>query len=131
MDRILELSLEDLEELRAGRIPPNTVKNTKYAVELYSTWRKAHIARGNFYAPLDCGVPSVLDKVLPKFIAEVRTKLKKGLPYKSDTLRTIYMSINRSLMAQDATMNVCVERAERARYISAITLHRTFVFPVL
>ena len=56
-----------LEDLRTARVPKNTQNATLFAVNLYNKWREYHWGLGSKYAPLDCGVPEILNQAIPKF----------------------------------------------------------------
>lgn len=42
ISRIVEVSLEELADLRRNRVPANTVKGNLQAGRLYETWRSAN-----------------------------------------------------------------------------------------
>ena len=106
MSRLVLTSEKELNELREGRTPQNTRQSTQYAVNLYQKWREEHAKRGHRYAPLDCGVPEILNFLIPMFIVEIRKK--DGTTYHPESVRSIYFGINRYLVEQDATMNLTV-----------------------
>ena len=72
--RIVTIEEEELQSLRSGRIPENTRRSTQFAVNLYNTWREEHARLGHRYAPLNCGVPSIINNMVAKFIVEIRKK---------------------------------------------------------
>ena len=85
-------------------MPKNTQNTTLFAVNLYNKWREYHRGLGNRYAPLDCGVPEILNQAIPKCLYEIRRK--DGQQYHPDSVKSIFFGINRYLTESDATMNV-------------------------
>ena len=72
--RVIISDASALEDLRTARVPKNTQNATLFAVNLYNKWREYHRGLGNRYAPLDCGVPEILNQAIPKFLYEIRRK---------------------------------------------------------
>jgi hypothetical protein len=91
--RIVEVSLEELQELKNNAVPENTRKATSFAVNLYNIWCTE---RGT--PPLECGESHLLAASIPKFCAEIRNK--HGDPYKSTTMANIYAGLNRYLQQE-------------------------------
>ena len=104
MNRIVISTEGELQELRENRVPKNTRQSTQFAVNLFQTWREQHAKLGQRYAPLDCGVPQLLNALVPMFIVEIRRK--DGLPYHPESVKSIFFGINKYLIEQDATMNM-------------------------
>ena len=104
MSRLVLTTETELIELGENRTARNTRYSTQYAVNLYQQWREEHAQLGDRFAPLDCGVPSILNYLIPKFLVEIRKK--NGELYHPESLRSIYFGINRYLVEQDATMSL-------------------------
>ena len=59
------------------------------------TWRTTNLQQNVHVAPLDCGEPQVLAAANPVFLTEIRNQ--KGEPYRAETIKNIFASLNRYL----------------------------------
>jgi hypothetical protein len=96
-DRFGVASEADLELLRALRQPKNTVKNTHWAMNVYTAWAKARNKDLSDVVPIDISGISVVDlnKWLCLFVVEARRC--DGEPYPSSTLYGLVTGIMRYL----------------------------------
>ena len=74
-NRFAYLQKEEMETIRKGYVPPNTEKNTKWALKCFNEWRYARNEKSSEKCPddlLEAQCPEALDRWLSTFIAEVR-----------------------------------------------------------
>ena len=74
-NRYAYIQKEEMETIRKGYVPPNTEKNTKWALKCFNEWRYARNEKSSEKCPddlLEEQCPEALDRWLSTFIAEVR-----------------------------------------------------------
>ncbi|XP_071123986.1 uncharacterized protein KIAA1958-like [Mytilus edulis] len=99
---------DDMNELISENIPKNTKKNTSWAKNVFNAWRNYRTSRGE-------GIPEIeefsvvgVNKVLSRFIVEVRKKNGDFYPPKS--LYLLSVGLLRSIRDAGISMNFMDER---------------------
>ena len=90
---VVRTEISEVEQYKKYSTPENTRKTTSFAGKLYELWFENHIDTDERVPPLDCGVPEVLARAIPRFLTEIRTQ--EGKRYKATTIKNIYASLNR------------------------------------
>ena len=110
-DRFKQCDQEDLDKFSEESVPPNTRKATKSAVNQYNEWRQWRTKQFPNQTPppaLDCGNADLLSRAIPPFLCKARKGIagKRAEPYKADTIKAMYSSLNRYLVNIDPSLDL-------------------------
>ena len=100
MERFKVRSLDEIDEIRKGRIPGNTKRNMKWSArtwDKWSDWRNS-LQEGDFpVVPGSRDLGTVSDKNLSTFLSlfVVEVTKENGKPYPPDSLYSLVCGINR------------------------------------
>ena len=71
-NRFAYIQKEEMETIRKGYVPPNTEKNTKWALKCFNEWRYTRKEKSSEKCPDDLLEAQCPEALLSTFIAEVR-----------------------------------------------------------
>ena len=93
-------SLQEMEEISRGYVPPNTAKSTAWGVKVFQDWRgERSQTDSNEQCPinlLEAADPVQLNFWLPRFIVEVRKQT--GEPYRPRSIQLILSALQRKML---------------------------------